>query len=149
MMDEAGEAPQPQRLLNDASFGGADEAEPTESGGKKFSFMRAESNLKNDGLPAYFAIHLAGARDHYLHIGKWSKFLMSAIGGMILFQSALLTLVGLGWLDFTQYEWLLPVLLVQNLGQIVGLALYAVRYLFSDISDQIPAPARNTNRDSS
>lgn len=74
---------------------------------------------------------------------------MKAIGGMILFQSGLLLLVGLGRLDFTPYDWLLPVLLVQNFGQIVGLALHAVRYLLSDISDQIPVSAGNMTENSS
>ena len=82
--------------------------------------------------------HLQGIRDHYSHKGKWSKFLMFAVGGMIAFQFALLFFVGLGVLDFTKYEWLLPALLVQNLGQVIGLAVYAVKYLFSDISGQTP-----------
>lgn len=78
--------------------------------------------------------HLQGIKDHYWHKGKWSWFLMSAVAGMLIFQSVLLWMVGSGSLDFSKYEWLLPALLVQNLGQVVGLAAYAVRYLFSDIS---------------
>ena len=148
-MGEAGDTPQSQRASRDVSVGEANKAAWTESGDMRLRYKLAQGNIGHDSLPAYFAIHIEGARDHYLHKGKWSRFLMRAIGGMILFQSGLLLLVGLGWLDFTPYDWLLPVLLVQNLGQVVGLALYAVRYLFSDISDQIPAPARNTNRDSS
>ena len=46
----------------------------------------------------------------------------------------LLVLVGSGVLDFKGYDWLLPALLVQNLAQIVGLASYAVKHLFSDIT---------------
>ncbi|UWQ21892.1 hypothetical protein [Jannaschia sp. W003] len=80
--------------------------------------------------------HLKGIRDHYNHKKKWSWLLMAAIGGMICFQGVLLWQVGEGDLDFTAYEWLLPALLVQNLGQVVGLAVYAVRYLFSDITNQ-------------
>jgi hypothetical protein len=78
--------------------------------------------------------HLSGTQDHYLHKGKWSWFLMAAVGGMLVFQSVLLWQVGIGHLDFTKYKWLLPALLVQNLGQVIGLAVYAVRYLFSDIN---------------
>ena len=121
----------------------SEETETAEDEEKNLLFDRLFGDRAHYGVPEYFAIHLEGARDHYLQKGKWSRFLMRAIGGMILFQSGLLLLVGLGWLDFTPYDWLLPVLLVQNLGQIVGLALYAVRYLFSDISDQIPEPARS------
>lgn len=78
--------------------------------------------------------HLKGTQDHYRHKGTWSWFLMGCVGGMIVFQSVLLVLVGLGQLDFSQYEWLLPALLIQNLGQVIGLAVYAVKFLFSDIS---------------
>lgn len=49
---------------------------------------------------------------------------------MILFQSGLLFSVGLGWLDFQAYRWLLPALLVQNLGQIIALAYVVVKSLF-------------------
>ena len=80
--------------------------------------------------------HLKGIRDHYKHKRNWSWLLMGAIAGMLIFQSVLLWQVGKGLLDFSQYEWLLPALLVQNLGQVVGLAVYAVRYLFSDITKQ-------------
>ena len=136
--------------MRDDSFDDVVEAESTRSGGMKLRYMPVQGNILHDSLPSYFAIHLAGALELNLHKGKWSKFLMRAIGGMILFQSGLhLLVVGLGWLEFTSYDWLLPVLLVQYLGQIVGLALYAVRYLFSDISDQIPEPAINIKGNSS
>ena len=59
---------------------------------------------------------------------------MVAIGTMLLFQMVLLICAGADWLDFKDYEWLLPSLLAQNLIQIVGLAVYAVRSLFRDIT---------------
>jgi hypothetical protein len=74
--------------------------------------------------------HLQGLESHYQHKGYWSIFLMSCIGVMIVFQSVLLTLVGFHVMDFSQYEWLLPALLVQNLAQVVGLATFAVKALF-------------------
>jgi len=55
---------------------------------------------------------------------------------MLAFQSYLLVMVGRGVWDFSAYEWLLPALLVQNLAQVVGLSVWAVKYLFSDISGQ-------------
>jgi len=78
--------------------------------------------------------HYLGIRQHYQHKGRWSWFLLVAIGGMILYQMVILFLVGDKRLDFTDYDWLLPGLLVQNLGLIVGLATYAVKHLFSDIT---------------
>lgn len=70
---------------------------------------------------------------------------MAAIGAMVLLQFAILFPVGFGWLDFTPYDWLLPALLVQTFGQVTGLAVYAVRYLFSDISN--PSPANSKGMD--
>lgn len=77
--------------------------------------------------------HYLGVKQHYQHKGRWSEFLLLAIAGMIFYQMGLLILVGLNWLDFSDYDWLLPGLLVQNLAQIVGLSIYAVKNLFSDI----------------
>tara|TARA_R110002049_G_C9097405_1_gene556740 strand:- start:409 stop:819 length:411 start_codon:yes stop_codon:yes gene_type:complete len=80
--------------------------------------------------------HLKGIRDHYEHKGRWSNFLICTIAAMLAFQSYLLVMVGRGVWDFSAYEWLLPALLVQNLAQVVGLSVWAVKYLFSDISGQ-------------
>lgn len=80
--------------------------------------------------------HLRGIQDHYKHKERWSNFLMGVIALMLVFQSVLLVQVGRGAWDLTAYEWLLPALLVQNLAQVVGLSIWAVKYLFSDISRQ-------------
>lgn len=94
-------------------------------------------NFRDQSINSQMAYaHLKGIRDHYSHKGKWSWFLMFAVGGMIIFQYVLLIFVGLGRFDFSEYEWLLPALLVQNLGQVIGLAVYAVKHLFSDISQK-------------
>jgi hypothetical protein len=77
--------------------------------------------------------HLSGLQDHYKHKGRWSYFLMGLLTCMIAFQSALLWCVGLGVWDFTKYDWLLPALLVQNLGQIIALAYVVVKSLFRDL----------------
>jgi len=74
--------------------------------------------------------HLRGLIDHYKHKGRWSYFLMGLLILMIVFQSVLLGLVGVGVWDFTKYDWLLPALLVQNLGQIIALAYVVVKSLF-------------------
>lgn len=84
----------------------------------------------------YAYAHLQGIQDHYKHKGWWSTFLMVIIAAMIIFQLLLIWKVGIKAWDFTQYEWLVQLLLVQNLAQVVGLAIYAVKYLFSDISQQ-------------
>ncbi len=80
--------------------------------------------------------HLKGLQDHYRHKKNWSIFLMAVLAGMIIFQWLLLAMVGLGKWDFTKYEWLLPILLVQNLGQIIGLAFVVVKSLFKDMDSK-------------
>lgn len=97
-------------------------------------YMRRFQNISVDGQVQY--AHLRGIQDHYRHKGRWSNFLIAAIAAMLVFQSVLLIKVGLGMWDFSKYEWLLPALLVQNLAQVVGLSVWAVKYLFSDISNQ-------------
>jgi hypothetical protein len=77
--------------------------------------------------------HLKGLKDHYWHKAYWSWFLSGIMGFMVFFQSVLLCCVGLGWWDFSKYKWLLPVLLAQNLAQIVGLAVFVVKALFKDL----------------
>lgn len=77
--------------------------------------------------------HLQGLRDHYHHKKMWSWFIMALMAGMIGFQCYLLSKVGTNAWDFKAYEWLLPALLVQNLAQVVGLAVFVVKALFKDI----------------
>ncbi len=73
---------------------------------------------------------LKGLQDHYRHKGNWSWFLMGLLIAMIGFQSVLMIFVGLNIWDFKEYEWLLPALLVQNLGQVIALAYVVVKSLF-------------------
>lgn len=75
--------------------------------------------------------HAKGLADHYRHKRYWSWFIIGLMSWMILFQSGTIFMVGFNWWDFTKYEWLLPSLLVQNLAQLVGLAVIVVRSLFS------------------
>ncbi|UWQ52740.1 hypothetical protein [Leisingera caerulea] len=112
-----------------APQGGASEASKAEK-----QYLKRFRALSLESQTGY--AHLQGIRDHYKHKGRWSNFLIFAIGGMLVFQSILLWRVGMGKLDFKDYDWLLPALLVQNLGQVIGLAVFAVKYLFSDISNQ-------------
>lgn len=130
--------PKPQGVFRNDPVSESEETESTGIGQEEL-FNRYIRHNMNERETRHHTIHLQGASDHHFHKGKWSWFLMAAIGLMILFQSALLVSDGLAWLDFTAYEWLLPVLLVQNFGQVVVLAVYAVRYLFSDISNASPA----------
>lgn len=95
------------------------------------TFNRRFSNASIEGQEKYE--HLKGLRDHYKHKGRWSNFLMGVMAAMVIFQSVLLGLVGAGVWDFSAYDWLLPALLVQNLAQIIGLAVFVVKALFRDM----------------
>jgi uncharacterized membrane protein YcfT len=54
----------------------------------------------------------------------------------MMFQSGVVLAVGLQALNFVEYKWLLPALLVQNLAQVVGLAVFVVRSLFKEMKDE-------------
>lgn len=147
MMDEKTETSPPQGLLRDVPANELEKAIKSQDELEK-NYRRSLLARRAGAEADYHATHLQGARDHYYHKGKWSWFLMGAIGAMMLLQFALLFPVGLGWLDYTAYDWLLPVLLVQTFGQVTGLAVYAVRYLFSDISNQASARTKGMADDS-
>lgn len=105
-----------------------------------------ENKQENENYEEYFAqeysrhryqqleyIELKGLEGHYKHKYYWSWFLMALMFCLVAFQSFLLGQVGAKIWDYSQYEWLLPLLLVQNFAQIVGLAVFVVRSLFSDM----------------
>lgn len=75
--------------------------------------------------------NLVGLRNHYKLKQQWSWFLMAVVALLLWFQSYLLYKVGVGCWDFTDYTWLLPALLVQNLTQIIALAIIIVRSLYA------------------
>lgn len=78
---------------------------------------------------------IKGIEQHYLHKGYWSIFIMAIMSVMIIFQCVLLGMVGGNSWRFSQYKWLLPTLMVQNLAELVGLAFIVVSSLFKDIKN--------------
>jgi len=82
--------------------------------------------------------HLLGLQDHYGLKKVWAYAVMFFMLIMIVFQCVLLGLVGGHVWSFTDYKWLLPALLVQNLAQIAGLAFIVVKALFNS---SMPLPA--------
>ena len=78
------------------------------------------------------SINHKGLEDHYEHKSRWSAFVMRLILVLLIFQYSILLLVGLGYLDFLDYQWLLPTLLLQTLLQIFALAVIVVKSLFSE-----------------
>lgn len=78
---------------------------------------------------------LTAFTNHHESKKHWSLFMMATMAALVLFQMILLAKVGAGKWDFTAYEWLLPLLLVQNFAQIVGLALVVVKALFDNFKE--------------
>jgi len=97
------------------------------------------STGQTDAIEAELAYtHLFGLQDHYGLKKIWAIAIMSLMFVMVVFQCILLGLVGGHEWSFTDYKWLLPALLVQNLAQIAGLAYIVVKALFNA---SIPLPA--------
>lgn len=71
---------------------------------------------------------------------------MTWISSFLIFHVGLTIAVGLGRLDFLRYQWLIPLITVENFLQVVGMGYVVVRFLYpSDIkeprSKQFPRPA--------
>ena len=75
--------------------------------------------------------HLQGISDFYRSRRQWSAFLIGCIALSLVFQITITFLVGLKVLDFTQYQWFLPIVASENFVQIVGLAIIVLKWLFS------------------
>lgn len=95
--------------------------------------QKADDNAALDRQLRYSK--LKAFNDHHYNKGLWSKFIMWVMGGMIFFQSLLLMKVGTRQWDFSDYDYLLPILLVQNLAQIITLATIIVKALFDRHKD--------------
>ncbi len=61
---------------------------------------------------------------------QWSCAVMAWISCFLLFHITLTVAVGLGWLDFLKYQWLVPLITVENFLQIVGMGYVVVRFLY-------------------
>ena len=55
---------------------------------------------------------------------------MGWISSFLVFHIALTVAVGLGGLDFLAYQWLIPLITVENFLQIVGMGYVVVRFLY-------------------
>jgi hypothetical protein len=132
MRDDEAQSDSTSQLPNVEEVKGALTSSAAERADKEDEFLRISQNRAIQGERQY--IHLSGLSDHYWHKQLWSFFIAGLMSFMILFQSFLLLMVGFGWWNFEKYTWLLPALLVQNLAQIVGLALFVVKALFKEMA---------------
>lgn len=63
---------------------------------------------------------------------RWSKAILIWISVLIGFNALITLAVGIGCLNFQNYEWFITAVTVETFLQVVGLGYVAVRYLFSD-----------------
>jgi hypothetical protein len=77
------------------------------------------------------AVEAKGRQDFFLLRNKWSNWIIGWITSLIIFNCVLAFLVGLSWLDFSQYKWFITAVTVETFLQIVGMGYIAVRFLFS------------------
>ena len=75
-------------------------------------------------------VELDGRRAFFKLRRHWSVALMGWISVFIGFHIALTMGVELGWLDFLEYQWLIPLITVENFLQIVGMGYVVVRFLY-------------------
>jgi hypothetical protein len=58
-------------------------------------------------------------------------FLQYCIGASLAFQIAITIAVGLGYLNYKEYKWFLPIVVSENFIQILGLAAIVLKWIFS------------------
>lgn len=75
-------------------------------------------------------VELDGRRAFFKLRQQWSCAVMAWISCFLMFHIALTVAVGLGWLDFLKYQWLIPLITVENFLQIVGMGYVVVRFLY-------------------
>ena len=78
------------------------------------------------------SVEVSGRRRYFDLRDTWSRWIIWWITLLIIFNVVITTLVGLAWLDYSQYEWFITAVIVQTFLQIVGLGAVAVAYLFKD-----------------
>jgi hypothetical protein len=80
----------------------------------------AEATIRRDGLTQFYGLRR-----------MWSGWLIAWVSVLICFQIVLTFSIGLGLLDYRDYDWFLPLVTAQNFLQIVGMAIVVVRFLHS------------------
>jgi len=71
------------------------------------------------------------ARAQFLSLREtWSNWLIFWICVLILFQIVVTFLIGTKTLNFTDYQWFLPLVITENFLQIVGMGVIIVKFLY-------------------
>lgn len=71
------------------------------------------------------------ARLQFLDLqAHWSNWLIGWITGLLILQIILAISVGRDALNYEKYQWFLPMVIVQNFGQIIGMGYIIVKFLY-------------------
>jgi len=60
----------------------------------------------------------------------WSPRIFWLLVSILIFQAGFVVVIGLGWLDFVEYENVVSVYLAESVIQIVGLSVIVLKFLF-------------------
>lgn len=76
-------------------------------------------------------VEVQGRTQFYDLRSRWSNYIAVWITFLIVFNVALTVLVGIGCLNFQDYQWFISAITVETFLQIVGMGYVAVKFLFS------------------
>lgn len=62
---------------------------------------------------------------------QWSKYLLTLLIAIVLFNAMFLVTIGLGWLQFND-EWLVRIIITGSFVEVLGLAKIVVDFLFKE-----------------
>jgi hypothetical protein len=74
--------------------------------------------------------HRRGEEEYYTLRNKWSWFIFGFVAFMLLFQLFVIVAIGYKWVDFTQYQTFLHLVIGENFAQIIGMGIIVAKFLF-------------------
>lgn len=88
-------------------------------------------------------IELEGRIKFFALRDRWSNWIIAWISVFILFHVGITVSVGLGILDFTKAQWLIPSIVLENFLQVAGMGVIVIKFLYPDQRFSKPPAANN------
>jgi hypothetical protein len=107
------------KLLDDIIKKGTEITEAVPSDFQQSEIAARSQKIEEDGKEQFFQLRKI-----------WSYWLIGWITASLLFQWFATGLIGLGFLDFTQYKWLATAIFGENFIQIVGMGYLIIKFLY-------------------
>jgi hypothetical protein len=86
-------------------------------------------------------VEVNGRRQYFKLQGAWSTAIICWISGLLLFNCALVSAVGLALVSFDNTPWLVTAFITEVFLQVIGLGYIAARFLFP--GPQLRSPRNN------